>query len=267
MNILRLLAVAALGALLIGCASSPTETRTPPVIRPVAGLPAAFGDSDPHPWSGRTPRSYAVHGTDVARFQGAVDWPRAKRGGMEFAWIKATEGGDRVDPMFKQNYREAAAAGVTRGAYHFYYFCRPAIEQAQWFIRNVPRTKGALPPVLDMEWNPFSPTCTFRPDPAVVRSEARIFLEALTAHYGTRPVIYSTVDFYDRNGMNQLKGYEFWLRSVAGHPSKVYPGEPFKFWQYSGSGLAPGFYTEVDLNAFNGSTADWAAWKSRRLQR
>jgi len=264
----RLAAAALAVALLAGCGGAPdgAETRDAPVIRPVRGLPAAFGDRDPHDWSGRAPVRYAVHGTDVSRFQGRIYWDEAARNGIRFAWIKATEGGDRVDPRFDENWRGAAAAGVPRGAYHFYYWCRPAIEQARWFIRNVPKTRGALPPVLDMEWTPFSPTCTIRPPAEQVRAEALIFLRMLEAHYGMRPVIYSTPDFFERNGMDRLGNYEFWLRSTAGHPSGTYPGHRWTFWQYTGTGLAPGFFTDVDLNVFNGSEAQFRSWLARRSQ-
>lgn len=264
---MRRLAAACLTlALLAACGGGGSDTRDVPVIRPVPGLPAAFGDRRPHEWTGRVPARYAVHGTDVSRFQGRIDWDEAARNGIRFAWIKATEGGDRVDPEFRANWRGAAAAGVPRGAYHFFYWCRPAIEQARWFIRNVPKTPGALPPVLDMEWTPFSPTCTIRPPAAHVRAEARIFLDALEAHYGTRPVIYSTPDFFQRNDMDRLGDYEFWLRSTADHPSATYPGHRWTFWQYTGTGLAPGFFTEVDLNVFNGSEAQFRAWLARRRQ-
>ena len=132
-----------------------------------------FSDSDPHKWEGGAPWHYAVHGTDVSKYQGSIDWHKAKASGVSFAFIKATEGGDRVDDLFDEHWRKARSAGVPRAAYHFYYFCRPAAEQARWFIDNVPKEKGALPPVLDMEWNPQSPSCKLRPDPATVRSEMR----------------------------------------------------------------------------------------------
>ena len=130
----------------------------------------------------------------------------------------------------------------------------------------MPKSPGALPPVLDMEWTPFSPTCTIRPPAEQVRAEALIFLRALEAHYGTRPLIYSTPDFFERNGMDRLGEYEFWLRSTAGHPSRTYPGHRWTFWQYTGTGLAPGFFTDVDLNVFNGSEAQFRSWLSRRSQ-
>lgn len=221
----------------------------------------AFGDDDPHPWDGRPPKAYAVHGIDVSRWQGAVDWPTVRDAGIGFAFIKATEGGDRVDPAFLTHWQGAARAGVPRGAYHFYYFCRSAEDQAQWFIQNVPRDPAALPPVLDLEWNHRSPSCTHRPDPGFVRAEASRFLDILTAHYGQRPVVYTTPDFYRETGIGALPGTEFWLRSVAGHPSTVYPGQRWTFWQYTGTGRVPGVRGSVDINVFSGATADWTRWR------
>ena len=222
-----------------------------------------FGDRDPHDWEGRKPWSYPVHGLDVSRWQSDIDWTAARRAGVSFAFVKATEGGDIADPMFDAHTSAARRAGVPVGAYHYFYFCRPAAEQARWFIRNVPRTSGQLPHVLDMEWNPRSRTCRFRPDGRKVRSEARRFLDILEAHYGRRPVIYTTVDFYRDTGIGQLRGTEFWLRSVAGHPRETYPGAAWTFWQYTGTGIVPGVSGPVDINVFRGSPAAWQAWTAR----
>ncbi|MEY8838104.1 GH25 family lysozyme [Cribrihabitans sp. XS_ASV171] len=225
-----------------------------------------FDDADPHSWDGRGPDSYPIHGIDISRWQGEIDWPRARDAGVSFAFIKATEGGDRLDPKFDEYRRGAGRAGVPWSAYHFFYFCRPAAEQARWFIRNVPR--GAdLPHVLDMEWNPFSPTCTKRPPGETVRAEAEIFLDLLEAHYGRRPIIYTTIDFYRETGIGRLRGTEFWLRSVAGHPRQVYPGAFWTFWQYSGTGLVPGIEGKVDLNVFHDSPEIWLRWKAGQISR
>jgi len=225
---------------------------------------AAFGDADPHPWAGRSPDSYPVHGIDLSRWQGLVDWPQARAEGVNFAYLKATEGGDILDPVFATNWSAAAKAGVPRGAYHFFYFCRPAEEQARWFIRNVPRSPAALPPVLDLEWTPFSPTCTRRPPAAEIRAEAERFMAVLEQHYGQRPLIYTSVDFYADNDLQRLPRAEFWLRSVADHPSETYPGQIWTFWQYSGTGIVPGIAGKTDLNVFAGSAGDWTEWKAAR---
>ena len=251
---------------------------TPPIDVPVqpgateAALEAAkarlitnpkFADSDPHSWEGRTPWSYPIHGIDVSRWQGDIDWQRARRSGVSFAYIKATEGGDLLDPKFRDHWQAARRAGVKRGAYHYFYFCRPAAEQARWFIRHVPRDRAALPHVLDMEWTPHSRTCTKRPSGAKVRAEAKRFLDLLEAHYGRRPVLYTTVDFYRDTGIGRLPGTEFWLRSVADHPHITYPGALWRFWQYTGTGRVPGIEGNVDLNVFGGGPERWLRWSGQ----
>jgi lysozyme len=232
-----------------------------------AQVPTGFGDSDPVIFDGKPPNLYPVHGIDVARFQGDIDWRRARRAGVRFAFIKATEGGDHLDPSFRRNWRGAARAGVPRGAYHFFYFCTPAAKQARWFIRNVPRVRGALPPVLDMEWNAHSPTCSTRPSGPTVRREAQIFLDMVERHYGQRPILYTTPEFYRQTRIGRIRNTEFWLRSTAGTPAQVYPKQHWRFWQYSGTGIVPGIEGPVDLNAFSGSRQTWLTWLKNRQRR
>jgi lysozyme len=256
-------AVYAMVLLLAACGGrSPSPTQAVP-----AAIAAPnFTDADPHDYQGRSPARYAVHGTDTSRFQADVDWSAARANGVNFAYIKATEGGDLFDPLFTENFRAARRAGVRVGAYHFWYHCRSGVEQARWFIRNVPRVAGALPPVVDVEWTPFSPTCTRRPPGQEVRREVEAFMDALEAHYGQRPLVYVSPDIYADADLRLLRGAEFWLRSVAGHPSEVYPGQGWTFWQYSGTGGIPGIAGKADLNVFAGSARGWAAWLAVRAQ-
>ena len=256
----RVVAVALTG-LIAACTT--VEDLVPVASRTDVSITSAyprFNDSDPHNWNGHTPWKYAVHGTDVSKYQTSIDWPKAKANGISFTFIKATEGGDRVDDYFVEHWNATRVAGVPRAAYHFYYFCRPAAQQAAWFIRNVPRDKAALPPVLDMEWNPQSPTCKLRPPAETVRAEMRAFLKIVEKHYGKKPIIYTSVDFFDDNGLSTFKGYPYWLRSVAGHPQEKYGSHPFTFWQYTGTGVVPGIAGNADINVFNGSEASWKKW-------
>lgn len=242
-------------AVLAGCGGGSTQ-----VSRVATSNYPSFADAEPHENIGRTPSYYPIHGVDVSRYQGNIDWPQVRDAGISFAYIKATEGADVADPMFDTYRTGAAAAGVRQGAYHFYYFCRSPQEQAAWFIRNVPRDPQALPPVLDMEWNHQSRTCKRRPSGAEARAEAVVFLDMLERHYGKRPLVYTTPDFYHDVALGQLPRTQFWLRSVAAHPSERYAGEGWSFWQYTGTGIVPGIARPVDINAFAGSHAQWAKW-------
>jgi lysozyme len=251
---------------LAACGGGRSSDRARPaeVVPDGQVVSANFGDADPADHGGKPPRAYPVHGVDVAKYQTNVDWREARANGVNFAFIKATEGGDRVDEMFHDHWRNAGRAGVRRGAYHFFYHCRPAIEQARWFIRNVPKVSGALPPVLDMEWTPFSPTCTVRRPAAEIRRDAAIFIKAVADHYGQRPILYTSIDFFEDNQMWKVGGADFWLRAVAKHPNQLYDGQPWTFWQYTSTGLVPGIGGKVDINVFSGSEADWNAWLAAR---
>ena len=222
-----------------------------------------FRDAKPINFGKLSPKQLAVHGVDVSRWQGNIDWQTLKSQGANFVYIKATDGGDHLDPMFSKNWRAAGRAGLKRGAYHFFYWCRTAGEQADWFIRNVPRVEGALPPVIDVEWNGES-SCKRRPSRAKVLEKMQVFMDKLEAHYGQRPIIYTAPDFYRDNLRGAFLDYPFWLRAVARHPSKVYPGRKWVFWQYSGSGLSQGVRGRIDLNVFHGSESQWRAWAAGR---
>lgn len=220
-----------------------------------------FKDAKPVKFSRAVhPSNFSVHGVDVSRWQENINWVKLRAHGANFAFIKATDGGDHLDKMFKVNWNNTRAAGVPRGAYHFMYWCRSGIEQAKWFIRNVPKEKGALPPVIDAEWNHQSRSCKQNQSPALVRKRMKEFMDVVERHYGQKPIIYTAPDFYEDNLEGHFTEYPFWLRSVAEHPQGRYPDRSFTFWQYSGTGLSGGVDTQIDLNVFNGTQESWQKW-------
>jgi len=105
------------------------------------------------------PSDYPIHGIDVSKYQGDIDWNAVKASGVKFVWIKATEGGDHADEKFTANWAGAKSVGIPHGAYHFVYWCRPPSEEVSWFEQNVPIEDDSLPPVLDVEATPTSQTC------------------------------------------------------------------------------------------------------------
>jgi lysozyme len=202
--------------------------------------------------------SLNIRGVDVSYYQGDIDWPTVHASGVTFAYIKATEGGDYLDSKFQQNWVAAKAAGLQRGAYHFYYLCRPVREQIDWFEQHVPRDPDALPPAIDMEWVPTSKNCQVKPSRAKIVADLRLFLESLERHYRKRPVIYATASFHHDVLEGAFDEYPFWLRAIDGPPGERYGFRPWNFWQYSARGTLPGVNGHVDKNAFAGTQAEWA---------
>lgn len=127
----------------------------------------------------------------------------------------------------------------------------------------MPRERDALPPVIDVEWNGDS-ACKIKLTRARVLEKMQVFLDKVERYYGKRPIIYTAPDFYRDNLEGELLNYPFWLRSVAAHPTKTYPGRKWLFWQYSGSGLSQGVEGKIDLNVFHGSAGDWHNWIAER---
>ena len=207
------------------------------------------------------PRDYPIHGIDVSKFQGAIDWSSVASSGVKFVWIKSTEGGDHADEHFAANWAGAKSAGLAHGAYHFVYWCRPPAEEMAWFEQNTPVEEDALPPVLDVEATPTSRTCHRRLDRASAQADMQAMLLEMERHFGKRPVIYTTVDFYDAIlSDGSFSEYPIWVRSTKHHPAVRFPGRKWSFWQYQSDGRVPGIEGKVDRNAFYGSDEQWQAF-------
>ena len=206
-------------------------------------------------------REHPIQGIDVSKYQGEIDWQAVRDSGVRFAWIKATEGGDVVDSKFQANWEGARAAGIPRGAYHFMFWCRPWQEEVNWFINNVPVEPDALPPVLDVEATPQSKMCKRTLEREKTIGDMRQILQALERHYGKKPVIYSSVDFYQSILFDgALSDYPIWVRSTKYHPAVRYGNRHWHIWQYASDGSVPGIRGAVDRNCFFGSESDWRRW-------
>ncbi len=188
---------------------------------------------------------FPVWGIDVSHHQGAIDWPSVADAGVQFAWIKATEGGDHRDTRFVENWTSATKAGVAVGAYHFFTFCRDPAEQAANFLAVHPTTGRALPPVVDVE---LGGNCAARP--ADLPDRLRIFADAVEAGIGRRPIVYTTAEV---RALWPIEG-ELWMRDIFWEP----PG-PWVIWQYGYERHLSGVEGLVDVDVFAGTEAEFAA--------
>ena len=241
---LRLFVVAAVGLILASCAREPTTV---------------LGDARPHPGVAKA-RALPIHGIDVSKWQGRIDWASVRESGTQFAFIKATEGGDHFDPRFLENWVGAKKAGLPRGAYHFMFWCRPAEQQAAWFRKIVPADPGAMPPVLDVEWNGESKLCPGKLSRPKALAMIRTMLHAMELHTGKRPIIYTDITFHEDVLTGELLEYPHWVRSTAAEPHMRYNDRRWTMWQYTTTGRVPGITGAVDRNAFYGSEDEWLSF-------
>jgi lysozyme len=215
------------------------------VLISVAVIPIASAVAAPHAVGGWRPseRRYPFQGIDVSHHQGRIGWAKLPRQGVDFAYIKATEGADHIDRRFPINWRAAHAAGIHRGAYHFFTLCRSGRDQARHFLRHVPTEAAALPPAVDLE---FPGNCKRRPSRAKFHKELGDFLRIVEARYGKHAVLYLTPHFDRRYRVSATFHRRLWLRSLQSVPG--FGARRWTIWQSSNSRRLDGVHGRVDWN-------------------
>lgn len=202
------------------------------------------------------PSEYEIHGIDVSKYQQQISWEAVKKMKVQnirlgFAFMKATEGIKNTDAYFKRNWKKAKAAGIIRGAYHFFIASKDGKKQAENFIKRVALESGDLPPVLDIEQN-------FGQSAAQVRTEIKKWLDAVEQYYSVKPIIYTYIDFYEKNLQGYFDEYPLWVAHYL-QPHQPRINRQWMFWQHSESGRVNGILSKVDFNVFNGDSVTFRA--------
>ena len=201
------------------------------------------------------PAGFQVNGIDISHHQGDINWNQLKltqeneETPLSFLFIKATEGGDLKDDKFDDNFAKAAETGFIRGAYHFYIPTTDPVVQADFFINNVELQVGDLPPVIDIEVKPP------HNKESVFYAQLATFLYRLEAHYGVKPIIYTSFK-YKKSYLDKAEfdRYPLWIAHY--HVDQLKYTGPWLFWQHSDRGVIPGIPEKTDLNVFNGTMRD-----------
>ncbi len=197
------------------------------------------------------PARYPVRGIDVSSHNGEPDFRRAAASGMEFAFIKATEGTDFVDSKFFRNYKAATEAGLKVGVYHFFRFNKDGVEQAINLMRTVGRRRPQLGLVIDVERS--GNDTTISADTVKERLAAMADYLNLLGH---RVTFYSNRDGYYDYIADRHQGAPLWICAFSETPINA----EWTFWQFDHHGRLDGFDGDVDLNAFCGSREEWQAF-------
>ena len=78
-----------------------------------------------------------VKGVDVSYYQGSIDWAAAKADGVEYAFVRVSDGTTFEDPKFDQNWQGTRDAGILHGAYQFFRPNEDAIAQADLLLSYI----------------------------------------------------------------------------------------------------------------------------------
>ncbi len=196
-------------------------------------------------------------GIDVSKWQGAINWPKVKAAGVEFAFVRLSDGANYRDAYFTTNWNATKANGIIRGAYQFFRPTQNVTTQADMMIAAIGTyTPGDLPPVIDVEDAGGLSAAT-------VAARVRTWVDRVEGALHVKPIVYTGKYFWrdEVGGPTSFAGNPLWIAQYTSLcPDLPAPWARWTFWQHTDSGSIPGISGGVDSNKFNGSLAELRAF-------
>lgn len=191
---------------------------------------------------------YEVIGADLSSHNGKVNYMALKEYGLDFVYLKASEGGDFKDKNFVNNFKLAKEAGLAVGGYHFYRFDTSGYLQALNLLNSIDGRDVDLPLVIDIEeWGNPSGVPT-----EVIINEIRKMVGILEKE-GYEIMLYTNKDGYERFIKKYLADFPLWLCSFREIDENI----PWVLWQYTHRGILDGIEGLTDMNVWKGSREEW----------
>ena len=203
-------------------------------------------------------------GVDISFWQGKPDFEKMRKAGASCVYVKASQN-LWEDKSFRHNWEGAKAAGLLRGAYHFYDMrdgSDTPKRQAEYFANLLVDDPGELLPAMDFE----SPGIAGYPDyPDHDQSDkiVRQFSEKVKQILGHTPILYTNLAGITKLDplTEMVKNMELWIAwyNLKAHRPKYGVWSDWRIWQYksTGDGIAFGVESKgLDMNAFNGTVED-----------
>jgi len=199
-----------------------------------------------------------VKGIDVSYYQGTIDWTAVKGAGVEYAFIRVSDGATFPDPKFATYWSGSRAVGIKHGAYQFFRPGQDPIEQADLLLSKIGGKLAAddLPPVVDVEASDGQ-------SPAIIQARLTKWIDHVKAAIGRDPIIYTGYYFWrDSVGGPDFTSSPLWHAqyTTASCPNIADPWPTWHFWQFTSTGSVAGISGNVDTNRWNGDKASLTAF-------
>lgn len=187
-----------------------------------------------------------VHGIDLSHYQGQVFWETVgEHTKMSYVYLKATEGGDRIDSYFERNIELAHRYGLKVGSYHFYRPKTPQETQLRNFMAQCLPGEQDLIPMVDVETAANMPTAEFC-------DSLTKFLRLMELAYRQKPLVYTYRNFYNKHLVGMLDNYQLMIAMYTNEEPVLADGRDYTMWQYTAKGRIVGVNGFVDKSRFMG---------------
>lgn len=191
---------------------------------------------------------YPVRGIDISSHNGMINFDAVYSDGIEFAFLKASEGDTYRDTNFELYYSHATDAGLKLGAYHYFRFDVDGVPQALNFLSAVKDKNLDLGLAIDVESHGNAANVPL----SVITERLTTMIEYLNLK-GYRVTIYTNRDGYYDYIEQDFKGIPLWICSFSNPPIAA----EWTFWQFNHRGRVKGISGKVDMNTFCGSRQEW----------
>lgn len=188
-----------------------------------------------------------VHGLDMSHYQGDVFWETiGDNTRMAYVYLKATEGGDRIDDRYEENIELAHRFGLKVGSYHFFRPRTDLVKQIRNFRAQCLPGEQDLIPMLDVESTGGLPVDEFC-------DSLYRFLDMMEATYHQKPLIYTGRNFYNKYLLGKIDGYQLMVAMYTDEEPVLADERDICLWQYTGKGRVNGVEGYVDKSRFMGN--------------
>ena len=182
----------------------------------------------------------SIMGIDVSHYQGQIDWREvARNSDVHYVYVKATEGAELVDNTYKTNIRGARRAGLKVGIYHFYIPSVSPQRQFQNLRSAVDLQDMDLLPIIDIERRG-------RENLQVFQRNLKTFIQLVERHYGVKPVLYCSRDFYNKYLSGPFTSYKYMIARYHPDIPELCDNASFVMWQFSSTSYVRGIRGHVD---------------------